>query len=64
MNAKDKEIAALREYLRYALDWIDAVPAGVVSRLPAMPGFERDKVEMLLSDAELYLECEEEKDDD
>ena len=33
---------------RVALDWIDALPADVVARLPAMPGFDRDAAEELL----------------
>lgn len=33
---------------RAALDWIDALPADVVARLPAMPGFDRDAAEELL----------------
>jgi hypothetical protein len=45
-----EKIQALKEALRAALDWIDAVPADVVSRLPAMPGICRDEVEMLLED--------------
>ena len=40
------KIQALKEALRAALDWIDAVPKDVV--LPTMPGFDRDEVEELL----------------
>lgn len=36
---------------RAALDWIDALPADVVARLPAMPGFDRDAAEELLKPA-------------
>lgn len=43
----EQEIKALREALRAALDWIDAVPQDTV--LPAMPGFDRDDVEELLA---------------
>lgn len=32
----------LREALRAALEWIDAVPAEIVASLPPMPGFDRD----------------------
>lgn len=42
----DKEVKELREALRAALDWIDAVPSG--TELPAMPGFDRDWAESLL----------------
>lgn len=37
----------LREALRWALDWIDAVPEDTT--LPAMPGFDRDYVNELLA---------------
>lgn len=33
---------------RAALDYIDALPADVVARLPAMPGFDRDDAENIL----------------
>lgn len=36
---------------RAALDWIDALPADVVARLPAMPGFDRDEAENILADS-------------
>lgn len=42
-----KHAAALHEALRWALEWIDAVPQDVT--LPAMPGFDRDYVNELLS---------------
>lgn len=35
--------------LQGALEWIDALPADVVASLPAMPGFDRDYVDGLLS---------------
>ncbi len=38
---------ALADALRMALEWIDAVPSGTI--LPAMPGFDRDWVDGLLS---------------
>lgn len=41
-------IEELRWYLRAALDWIDAVPSDVASRLPSMPGFDRDEAEKLI----------------
>lgn len=43
-------IKELKEYLRYALDWIDAVPRELAAQLPAMPGFDRDDAEALLED--------------
>ena len=47
----EEQIQALKEALRGALDWIDAVSDDVVGKLPAMPGsFCRDDVEMLLED--------------
>ena len=39
----------LHEALKDALEWIDAVPADVVASLPAMPGFNRDKVDELIA---------------
>lgn len=47
---RGEAIKDLKEYLRYALEWIDAVPADVVGRLPAMPGFDRDEAEALMED--------------
>lgn len=41
------ENAALKDALHAALRWIDSVPASTV--LPAMPGFDRDDVDALLS---------------
>lgn len=43
------EVNELRQALRAALEWIDAVPADVAASLPTMPGFSRDWVEDLLS---------------
>jgi hypothetical protein len=37
---------SLKQALRWALDWIDAVPDDVM--LPGMPGFDRDYVNGLL----------------
>lgn len=34
---------------RAALDYIDALPSDVVARLPAMPGFDRDEAENILT---------------
>lgn len=39
--------AKLREALRWALEWIDAVPQD--TQLPAMPGFDRDYVNGLIA---------------
>lgn len=39
----DKDGAALlREALRAAIEWIDAIPPEIVASLPVMPGFDRD----------------------
>ncbi len=46
-DARDVLIARLRDALRDALDYIDAVPREAVDALP-MPGFGRDEVEFLL----------------
>ena len=43
----DEEIRRLREALIAALEWIDAVPSETV--LPTMPGFDRDRVDQLLT---------------
>ncbi len=40
----------LKEALRWALEWIDAVPDDV--QLPVMPGFDRDYVNSLLEDVQ------------
>jgi hypothetical protein len=40
----------LAEYLRYALDWIDAIPKETAASFPAMPGFDRDAAESALDD--------------
>ncbi len=45
-DEKKNTEAKLREALRMALDWIDAVPKETI--LPTMPGFDRDEVEALL----------------
>lgn len=47
----EERIGLLQDYLRAALDWIDAVPKEVADRLPAMPGFDRDEAESLLAPA-------------
>lgn len=44
----DGVVAELRDALRCALNWIDAVPSESVASFPAMPGFSRDWVEDLL----------------
>lgn len=60
-DTKDTELtdaALTRElayYLRAALEWIDAIPEDIASRLPGMPGFDRDVVESLLDTAEKRL---------
>lgn len=43
----------LVEVARAALDYIDALPKDVVASLPAMPGFDRDWAENVLSDSVL-----------
>ncbi len=45
--SKEKE---LKEALRAALDYIDAIPKDAASRFPGMPGFDRDEVEALFLD--------------
>ncbi len=45
MNPLSNEIA---QVARAALDYIDALPADVVARLPTMPGFDRDWAENAL----------------
>lgn len=47
--ALTKELAY---YLRAAFEWIDAIPDEVASRLPGMPGFDRDAAESVLDIAE------------
>lgn len=44
----DDQQTELRDALRFALAWIDAVPTDVVESLPAMPGFDRDWADGLL----------------
>lgn len=44
---------SLAEALERALEWIDAVPSDTVAILPAMPGFDRDEVDNLISDQRL-----------
>jgi hypothetical protein len=51
----------LAEYLRFALEWIDAVPDDVASRLPAMPGFDRDAAEAALETHRSFGVATEEK---
>jgi hypothetical protein len=46
MKTREQE---LEDALKAALEWIDAVPAEVRAALPAMPGFDRDDVDSLLS---------------
>lgn len=41
-----EDAAEVRDALRAALEWIDALPADLA--LPAMPGFDRDWVEGVL----------------
>ena len=45
----DGVIAELRVALGCALNWIDAVPSDAAASFPAMPGFDRDWVDGLLS---------------
>ncbi len=47
-NLCDK-VDALSEALRWALDYIDAIPSETAASFPTMPGFDRDYVEGLLS---------------
>lgn len=49
INQNEVFESRLREVLRDALNWIDAVPSDIVAGLPAMPGFDRDYVECLLA---------------
>lgn len=44
-----QSVGKMREALEGALEWIDAIPADVVANLPAMPGFDRDKVDELIA---------------
>lgn len=44
----EKQRAELIVSLENALEWIDAVPSD--TQLPAMPGFDRDEVNQLISD--------------
>lgn len=44
---RDLLIKELQDYLEAALEWIDAVPKD--TPLPAMPGFDRDYVDWLLT---------------
>lgn len=46
LKGAEKRAAKLADALRWSLEWIDAVPEGVA--LPAMPGFDRDYVSVLL----------------
>lgn len=43
----------LAKVARAALDYIDALPKDVVATLPAMPGFDRDWAENVLTDVNL-----------
>lgn len=47
-EAANSRVERLREALRWALDWIDAVPPSTA--LPAMPGFDREYVNDLLAE--------------
>jgi len=47
-NEARREGSRAADYLRRALDWIDAIPSDVVSTLPAMPGFNRDEAEQAI----------------
>jgi hypothetical protein len=49
--SKDALVVDLQSFLRYALDYVDAIPDDVAERLPAMPGFDRDHAELLLQTA-------------
>lgn len=46
-----KKVARLEECLKWALEYIDAIPSGVADQFPTMPGFDRDYVDMVLMDA-------------
>jgi hypothetical protein len=60
-DTKDTELTdaalagELAYYLRAAFEWIDAIPEDVASRLPGMPGFDRDVAESLIDTAEKRL---------
>lgn len=45
------QVDALAEALRWALEYIDAVPLATAAALPTMPGFDRDYVNELLATA-------------
>ncbi|MFM0608627.1 hypothetical protein PQR05_29275 [Paraburkholderia sediminicola] len=51
-NDARREGSLAAEYLRRALEWIDAIPADVVAALPAMPGFDRDEAEQAIAECE------------
>lgn len=53
-EAETWQVYDLKQALRFALDWIDAVPKEVVDRLPAMPGFDRDFAETILASDGTY----------
>ena len=44
------KVMKISEALRWALDYIDAIPTESADNFPAMPGFDRDYVENLLGD--------------
>jgi hypothetical protein len=46
--SRDEHLREMQTFLRSALDYIDAIPAEIAGRLPAMPGFDRDAAEELL----------------
>jgi hypothetical protein len=53
-NADEKvadHVVSAADYLRRALDWIDAIPEDVAAALPAMPGFDRDIAEAAIAAA-------------
>lgn len=49
-TASNDQIRELQSALSAALEWIDAVPKDVVSKLPGMPGFDRDWANSLVEE--------------
>ena len=46
---RDALIADLQDMLQAAIDYIDAIPKETVAAFPAMPGFDRDYADWLLT---------------
>lgn len=47
--AQEIKIKRLKECLGWALEYIDAIPSDAAAQFPAMPGFDRDYVNCVLS---------------